>query len=476
MQSINNQVMNSFNNSTGEASTTPKISIENIAKQFIQTNVQNGKIEGMVKLENNQTLLELTNGKQISVKLASDVPTGKIMTFNASLSTEGEVLLKLDNASNSLINQVIQNLDLPDTDEMRACIESFMAKSLPLEKQDLVKANFNVKHFELPTEVVTNMVEKATSMTMSEREIAKDITHNGINTLSNDLVEITDKLSEDNKQEIREFIDNKNNLSYNKNVTVMTHDNATITNTDNTNEEISLANKELSSKENELLIKSEEDIITKSAKNIANNIDKNLITEDDITEVVNKFLLGDKIDTGNAKETIENILTNFKDLAKVIEEVSTKEDEEVTLSIKKDLEVVNQKLEVATKLQEEGNYHLLSPLMHQQLDKGSVHFFEPKNNMGKAKSGLYIVIALDLDALSHIQLHINKIDKNLSIQMYVENDHIKSYLGGHLSTLMNVIHQEGFQLNQILLETTHKENIPQINTELITSHNFDYRI
>ncbi|OON99609.1 MAG: hypothetical protein ATN35_11750 [Epulopiscium sp. Nele67-Bin004] len=145
--------------------------------------------------------------------------------------------------------------------------------------------------------------------------------------------------------------------------------------------------------------------------------------------------------------------------------------------MKENLEVAREKTEVMVKLQQDGQFNLLSPMLHHQLENGSVHFFEPKGSNGKNDQGLYIVIALDMVALEHIQLHIHKVDKDLNIHLFVENKEIQSYLQPHLTQLIKIADEEGYKISGISIDTNNKEETPSINLQAMANiSNFDFKI
>ncbi|OOB77560.1 MAG: hypothetical protein BEN18_01810 [Epulopiscium sp. Nuni2H_MBin001] len=458
MRGISNQILSSNNTLQQAPIATGQ---KDIARQLLAQNVKNGVIEGSLNNENGKTLLELANGSKMEVKLAGELPMGKFMAFNVSTSQDGDIILRPHNGNNQpnataehntqqLTEQVIGRLNLPNSEEMRACVEGFMSRSMTLDKQELLKANFTVQKFDLPVEVVTNLLEKATTLTPEELEIAQQLKNEGVTVMSDKLIDISaNQLNDEGKQQMLEFINTK------------------------TTQENSQSQPQSQPQTQSQALPEQ------SQLNIENQANKTPIIniEEVITKELTKLLLGEEIQNLNPKEAIENMLGNFKEVAQTLEEIVEKDESLKNSPVKQDVETAKQTVEVASKLQEDGGFNMLSPLMHHQLENGSVHFFEPKNGGGgRGSTGLYIVIALDLEALSHVQLHIHKVDKDLNIQMYVEDEKIKSYLSAHASGLMKVAYEAGYNISQISIDAINKEEIPKVSIPVNTTHNFDFRV
>ncbi len=194
----------------------------------IENNLKDGQIEGSVSRENGKTLLELANGEKIEVKLQADVPMGKAMTFSAFKNAAGEIILKLSPATQKsiIMDNLVRNLQLPDTPQMKELISLFMSKSLPLDRQDLIKANFAVKTFDLPAQTITNLAEKSLNLTSGQLEIAKNLQQNGTLPLAQNISDLIELLP---NQKVLEFLANKLNLPTNNAATTATPANAATT-------------------------------------------------------------------------------------------------------------------------------------------------------------------------------------------------------------------------------------------------------
>ncbi|OOB79759.1 MAG: hypothetical protein BEN19_07315 [Epulopiscium sp. Nuni2H_MBin003] len=441
------------------------------APASIVKNIQDGKIEGSLVKENGKMMLELPNGEKIEVKLQADVPLGKMLAFHVKNTPDGEVMLKLSNTNSSpAAENLVKNLNLPDTPEMRAVVDLFMSKAMTLEKSDLIKANFVVKNFNLSPEIVTNLAEKAMNLTSSELEIAKSLVKDGVMPLADKVSDLISNLPEEQKSQMSELIMQKFDVTEaDKNLLK----GATIDNTNTLSEPIEdkqQVSQNLQNTEDKPSL----------VNNLENIIKENKVMQDtsteNITKVVKDILLGKKFDINTTK--LVDGIEDLEKMAKILEEVSESiKKESVKSEVKKEVEVVKQNVEVMAKMSESGNFELLSPLLHQKLEQGSIQFFEQKKmGVGKAKNSLYVVINLDLEALEHIELHLHKFDKVLDLQIYVENEKIKSYLTPHLSGLIKIADEEGFMLNKLLIDVADKEERPSVNTFIQNTRNFDFKI
>jgi len=478
----------------------------------IENNLKDGQIEGSVSRENGKTLLELANGEKIEVKLQADVPMGKAMTFSAFKNAAGEIILKLSPATQKsiIMDNLVRTLQLPDTPQMKELISLFMSKSLPLDRQDLIKANFAVKTFDLPAQTITNLAEKSLNLTSGQLEIAKNLQQNGTLPLAQNISDLIELLP---NQKVLEFLANKLNLPTNNAATTATPANAATTATPaNAATTATSANAATTATPanaattatpanaattatpanaattatpaNAATTATPANAVptttaanatpTTTAANAATNATAaNAATNATLSDAVKELLFGTEVESF-ADIKLDDAVRDLNELVDVIEEVVEELDEANRAVPREQLDVIKEQVEVINKL-EQANFEFISPLLHSQIEKGTVHFFEEKSGGGgRHKGGLYIVVALDMDSLEHLEFHIHKFDKQLDIQIYVENDHIKSYLTSYAGSFMKVVEEAGFVTSNLRIDSMEQKELKRETTAMLS--NFDFRV
>ncbi len=209
---------------------------------------------------------------------------------------------------------------------------------------------------------------------------------------------------------------------------------------------------------------------TTTAANAATNAANGDAT---LSDAVKELLFGTEVESF-ADIKLDDAVRDLNELVDVIEEVVEELDEANRAVPREQLDVIKEQVEVINKL-EQANFEFISPLLHSQIEKGTVHFFEEKSGGGgRHKGGLYIVVALDMDSLEHLEFHIHKFDKQLDIQIYVENDHIKSYLTSYAGSFMKVVEEAGFVTSNLRIDSMEQKELKKETTAMLS--NFDFRV
>ncbi|ONI44567.1 hypothetical protein AN640_05330 [Candidatus Epulonipiscium fishelsonii] len=557
-----------------------EISAKDAVKQTLLANMRQGMVEGKLTQENGETLLNLKGNTQIPVKLQTSMPMDELTQFKFDFAKDGSIILKPVPKKEDLANQVIQKLNMPNTEEMKAVVNSFISKELDLEKQNLIKAHFNVKQYDLPPEVVTNLVKNKANMTTPELDIAKQFMDKGINMPKEQLVKLANTLMPDQQQKLVQTLDKyiKNNFKLTPDMTksvIMnkTHINNivskdiqsqvaskdiqlnqeqsvpknikpnqdtvvpkdiqvnqdtvvpkniklnqdtvvpkniqlnqdTVVSKDIKATQDTVVPKDIKATQNIVVskdIKATQDIvvlkdikatqdpvISRNMQEIVNSPNKNLeqvptkqlpvVIENQIDKILREFAPDEartKLET--EVEQLKQPLKPLEDVFEIMEKVI--EDTGKNPSIEKEIEQTKQTLDVGNKLQQEGHIHMIPPMFHEHIKKGQIHFFEEaKKQKDTKQKGMYVVVALDMNYMNHIQLHVHKNDKKLNMQILVENNDIKQFLQPHLSSMTTFINDIGYNLDYISVDSVEDGNKSSTSStekkSLYQTHHFDFQ-
>ncbi|OON92977.1 MAG: hypothetical protein ATN31_07465 [Candidatus Epulonipiscioides saccharophilum] len=447
----------SSNSSVPSSSANKSISSSSV----IENNLKDGHISGSLSRENSKTFLSLSNGDKIEVKLQADMPLGRLMSFAAFKSPSGEIILKLSDSTKNVImlDSLIKNFNLPDTDQIRELINLFMNKSLPLNRQELIKANFNSSNFNIPTHTITNLLAKSISLSPDQLLIAKDLINSGLLPLAKDISNaVVFNLDDANKQKILDFINRFNpaNLGTESDLRYP----ANLGTASDLHSPVNLG----------------------SDANLGSTAN---FSQADLANLVSDFLLGLPLNSSTSQPLAinNNALQDFINLVALLNLDNVREDPSKP--------TIQERLDVLYKL-ESADFEFLSPMLLSNLLNGSVHFFNEKphsSNTSKKSNGLYIVVALDLANLDHIEFHIHKFDKLLDIQIYVTNINLKKFLSSFSHSFSLIADECGLKINSLChfvtppsemeatdsIEQKHEIN-PKLKEQRSFSSNFDFRV
>ncbi|OON96283.1 MAG: hypothetical protein ATN36_05850 [Epulopiscium sp. Nele67-Bin005] len=525
-QWLSQQPINKHNieskNAKGAENTAQPTTAREIVKNLIAEHFKDGQISGtLMQGEDKDFFLQLGGGERLPVLIGEKLPLNQETIFNGELTSLGELLLTSGKQEKTgLSDQVMERLNLPKTPQMKACVDSFISKGLPLEKQDLIKAHFNVKQYDLPTEVVTNLAKKAVAMPEQELQIAKEIVNKGPEVIKEPMLKIveqdmTPKQQNELSHKLDEYIEKHNikmptepdkpkftKISDNTSQEQIVKPDIPKFTVSEKIEQILTPNVTRESHfdmtpppEFELLAEDLEKV-QPDFKEVAKAIEKPLEPYEVVTKIIEEVVedeseeLAPKLSKENTlpvEKTISNEIEKEILLDKGIETKELDETEKKELNklfesnktpIEENLDKLKQNLEVANKLQNDGQYYMISPMLHENIKKGEIHFFDPqKNPRSKQEGGLYIVVALDMGALEHIQLHIHKNSKDLSIQFLVEAPEIRNFIQGHMPKLLDGIKSLDYSVSSIHVDVAKEAlQVEKTVAKTLQSDGFDFKI
>lgn len=442
----------------------------------------------LTKLENGQTVLMQEDGKSIPVKLQDMAIFNELLTLEVMQKDEGQVVLKLLQsglqAGGSLQDKIMNELDLPKTDGMRQLIETFLAKQMSMQREGLLRNYHISQSFEIPAEVLTNLNEKSSTISLQE---VKDFNMMRQDNLGQVATQIADMVSEIQSLELAQSVSKTLDTYLNEKevceiatqcglqkafIGNETQHSDGLYTMQNIKEKVqtSVDNKSIQMlfKEEAVTLKAVvEAIIKGKVKDVnlsAQIISAVRVNGEDIPREWER--LGKLIKAAILKTVAVNVKALEQDstLAKHIEN-----GQKVLKEILKDLEGMKlpQKYEAALKQVEEnvqilskfnmqGEYYFFPIHLPQGEGKGELYFFKPKKKSPEEKQHLYIVLALDLPKLKNIEVHIRQEKEELFLHFKVKEEEILKLVQDHLQQLKKLMRTTRFNLDEIevsLIET-----------------------
>ncbi|MGL6173248.1 MAG: flagellar hook-length control protein FliK [Cellulosilyticaceae bacterium] len=419
-------------------------------RQFVKELQLGESIEGiLIKELNSGYVLEVNEEIRIPVSILEPVQVGDLLKFNVIAKKQDEIQLKIQTAEPTpLIDKITQDLALPKDEKMNKCLNQFMQKELTLTRENLLHTYYIEKHYQIPSAVMTNVLARKSGITEEQANKLARLRQQGLARIGESLKQIFGAcIGEDEVEELTQLIEKYNPKGESKELL-----------------------KEIFNRPHE-----EETKIIQQSNRLKNSLQ---VGQEKLEKVEKNFMIGRLVDSliginpQNSKNLQKQLRINIEILQEVIEFI---ERQEKGGPYKEQLLPLKESLEVVQKLNNEGNYFLFPLIYQQELNQAEIYFFEPKKRQKDKKHATYVVIALDLSALKHIEIHIHKIDKNLVMEIIVAHQEIEQWLMTYTEQLKQEVEQMGYTLKQCTYKVQ-GEKMDRIGHQYTSINHFDWKI
>lgn len=415
-------------------------------KQMLLQQLQVGnEIEGQLIEKEGQLLLKTKLGIQLPISLfGEEIEPGVTTTLEVVANDEKGVVLKpVEQAElpsqmegKEVTKQVIKQLQLPENDVIKESIHCFIEKQMPLDRQLLLK-NYYLNHqTQIPAPVLVNILERTGVLRDSVIQPMGDVKDMGKATLIDHLTEFikTQELPKETLIQLAKYIETKGYVDLGN---IM-------------EEPVSnMAREEKVQSEGRLQI--EEALQTEGipkTKNMTSIIKEPsiLLLKDFITRGIKEIV---QVDLENLKSLPVNERGEHVKIEHALEEIVQMIEEGVkTPSIKVQLEPIKESVQQFNFLQQQGDMLVLPFVYKEQVKDAEIYFFKPKKNNKGIKKQNYIVVALDMPSIKHVDMHIRQDAKKLTIAIEVENEAIREHMQMHMEKLMAMVGELGYEILQ----------------------------
>ena len=421
------------------------------------------QIEGIIaKTDDNKFVLQVKPNIAIPIQLfeqMEQLEAGKLMNFLVQGKENGKLFLKPSSIQGekeiSLVQKTLQELGLPKHPVMEEIVDDFLQKHLPLAKEVLLKAYEASKSLDIPSKVVANLADHQLLLP-KEVGTLSGLRENGLGHIVTDLKTVIEGLEKpvdrmavfntlkegipEEKitalfQEIQEDLVKSAVKQPNGKKGLVTE-----INTADINQTVSKSNLQNVSISEEALLKLFSSIEGKDASSMG-SLFKRFIGKvfDEAVAVCLEAMKGDLGESGKIYSTY-NVLTK---LLKTLDKAElSKEDKEYISYVKEPVSMLG-------KFNVDAEYFAFPMLQNDKLRQAELYFFKPKKGAKKSKENMYIVVALSLPHIQDIEIHINKQEKNVLLNINVENETVQKYLSQSMPRLNEAIESLGFILSKV---------------------------
>ncbi len=469
-----------------------KLSKDNLVYKLKEGDI----IKGSLVDNAGELILKMEDGTLVSAHTLKNMELGKLLSFLVVGVEDGKLVLKpqfMDKPEiNNIIDKVIQDLSLPDDNNMKDIIHKILSKHMTLDKESLSTMYRAKQLYNLPSEVLINLKENNMRINIGDMKNLANLKEVKINDTINDLLKAIDNIS--NIEDLKSLISNITDKMDTSKFTDI------LSNLLNKNIDRNILSNVPSDIQSNGVKGYLEKIIADYTKDIGNNQnDIKKLSVQNVLDEIYKYSGSNKpikqlarsmvqaylhVDMDNIKKN-PNEVRNINDLPNKLEEVY----KELESKMKKQYENssdnlkypgivndINETISSIKKYNLEGQYYCFPMLIKEETRNGELYFFKPKKRSSKDDSNIYIVLALDMPNLDKVEVHIANKNDNVNLLIKVKSEDVKSYLEDRKDDLISTLKNSGYGVNDIEVKLLkEKENVDIIDIKEMKLHHLDIK-
>ncbi len=420
-------------------------------KQQIVANLNRGDlIEGtLIQGEDNKLYLSLDKGVRIPVQMEGRQLLNTLLLLSVEGTEEGIIQLKPYQEDASIGERVIKTLDLPNNNEMKACVDAFMTQELPLDKSLLMKGYTLEKTTHLPYTVLAKLIDKLGG------EAAKKL----LDTLHMQPKDLVDKHQVLLNQCLgieeggTDKVPSQNRLVWTQQMTSRLP----------VDKALSLA------KEVQQIVQShKQSVVPSLQEGVGQHQQQGQAQSIQTMDQLYQRLGGDEVFLRTYTEKLYETLFKFdrstvtkgmqhqdspKNLplyeayAHLEQSLEATKDMQLTPALEEEVVYAKEQLTTLQKVSVEAQYFAYPFENSKNREDAVVYFYSKKNKQPKDKTKQYLaVIMLDMPALDHVELHVGQQAKQLEITVFVADEARQHYVQKHLQKLGERLEVLDYQL------------------------------
>ena len=416
-------------------------------------------VKGKLLQLEGQTRLQLQNGMQLSAQCLEEVVSDKLQDFLVIGKSRQHLDLQLVKPSTTiegglLVDQAALELGLKPNEATREAITKFMAKQLPLAKQQLVQVLQFAKALDIPPEATTNLLSHQHILLEEEAQLMATFKGNEGEWIESELLAVLEHLPEDQKGSfIRSFtqlFEPKEILKHLQHQGILKESADFIYPTPQEEGTLLVKENEIEGQKDRLLDQraplspiEEETLVREYLANRPLKEIKKLFR----SMVKERITL--QLDKGNELHEVEKLSRSAEMIKKVAEQIKQADLEGVDQSKLQQLEKMG---EVVEKYNMEAQYFCFPMQVKGKNAEGELYFFKPKKNKKHAENGMYIVLALTMPHLNKIEVHVKEQGEKVNLRLKVKEPMIKALIESHQSDLKKLMDETAFTLDNMSCE------------------------
>ena len=436
-------------------------------------------LKGQLISEDGQTMLRLPNGMKLLANCLDPAVSEKLQEFIVTGKSRQHLELQLKDGldlsqgtATNLVEQAVKEIGLDDQPLTKEAMAKFMAKQLPLAKQQLAQVLQFAKCLEIPTEATTNLLSNHQLLSHEEGKMIASYKANGGEGISQQLGDILKGVPGEAKEALIDVL--KQSFTSKEIITFLEREGQL-----KGDEKAQMG--DLQPTEQEAFIQPEKKAAIASGQETSHFKGSEFLKQLGEEQLLSKFFEGKAaqdikdILKGMVKERLTVTIDTLSD-EKEIEKLDKAAEmiKKVTARLKEaEMQGVDQnKLEQLEKMGEaiqkyntEAQYFCFPMQINGKEAEGELYFFKPKKKKKDGSSGMYIVLALNMPHLNKVEVHLKENVNKVDLRLRVKEKGIKELVEQHSRQLHELLEDTAFELGSMsceLIEET-KEQIASIS-------------
>lgn len=484
-QITNGQILTSFVPNNDDQNTEVMLALSKIKLGDL--------LSGKMILEQDQMMLKLENGLKLLAHFPNQMNSDQLLDFLVVGKSRQHLELEWVQAnhgqhkSQGIEEAIVKEMQLPNNPEMKQLIEHWMNKQLPLAKNQLLQLYHFAKNYDLPTEALVNV--RGQEGLLNEQEIQL------ISTFKSEGMQLVDRMIETCMERMKPFeaMDLthtfgqytsgnalkqtllKGLLQFQSDLIAYQSDQIDMTTNQQTFEHLKSLNQLIQQLnaldfEDATHLKSQTDLVRDVLK---------VFPKEDLKEIakqfVHKYLMisQDELLEDSRKMTkLDEVTLRLKNILEDVEKYTNQERANEPL---KSLEQMTQALD---KYQAQGQYYCFPLQIKEHQTSGELYYFKPKKHKkgNKDSCGMYIVLALDMPSLKHIEVHLIEQKDKLELKIKVVNEEILKQMKVHKTQLRELMDDTMMPIGDISVECLKNHIKEEKTTKSQLVSRLDFRI
>ncbi|MGL4344125.1 MAG: hypothetical protein ACRCTE_02930 [Cellulosilyticaceae bacterium] len=442
-----------------------KLSLAQAKLMLLESLTVGNEIEGHLIMKDGQLLLGTKAGIKLPISLCEgEIQLGELLKLQIITKNEEGLVLKTipqpniqeaempkellskEMPTKDMVQKVAEDFKLPKEPGIKQCIDYMLEKQLPLERQDILKTYYLHKSVKLPLPVCVNILEKQGSLKEPLMRLLTEAKESGITTLINQVGTLLreGEFADKDYRKLLEVFDRKNILLPDETSKTLTAKSQG----DEIGKGVAIQQKQTIFEMKDMLFK----LFEKYTQ----------VSYDELQ----------KIPPQQRGESLQKMA--------VLEEVITIL-EQSTLSKESKIEfpIIKETHQQLMQLQNEGEMLLLPFHYKEQVKDVEVYMFKPKKSKSMKKRELYVVVALDMPMLEHLEIHVHQLEKGLTLEVQVAHQKLQKYLAKHMLSLVSQLGELGYDVmsSNVSIKSENLATVikPEVEQKQILK-GFDYKI
>lgn len=447
-------------------------------------------ISGKIILEQDQTILKLENGLKLIAQLPYQILSDCLLDFLVVGKSRQHLELELVQTNPGYQNEqgmeeaIIKEMQLPNNQEMKQIIGQWMDKQFPLIKNQLLQVYHFAKNYDLPSEALVNLSGAESVLNEQEMQLMSKFKTEGIEFINHLVGELVSKMEYSEVVAFNISLSQHSSADFLKQILFQGESLLQTNLSMSESKEVeSISMKDVVVKQsfedlmwqiNDIekvpLIESKNDLL----KSIFQLFPKDYLQE--ITkQLVHKYLTvspSDFLEDVDGMMKLDEVTSRLEN---IVEEVEKHVKQEATSTEFRNLEQMTQVLD---KYQTQGQYYCFPLQIKEYETSGELYYFKPKKNKkgNKDSQGMYIVLALDMPSLKHIEIHLIEQKETLGVKIKVANDIILKQMKENEDKLRKLIDDTLIPIGEISIECLQMPTKKKVSKQENQLNRLDFRI